>query len=710
MQHCKRHSRDRLVPSHGVLASARLAPLVVLLLACVSGCGAADEPADLDTPHTQVEALQRDREGLSPTGDAITDTGALVSRLRQHDLSEREFVVAMLRNGPDVVSELVPLLQDKEYRVRHAAIEALVLLRDPRSFDALVPVLVADGAGESSRALVRLGSPIVPRLVARLDDPNPTTRAEVASVLGRIGDPSAVEPLIQAMKDCIAPIQRALAGMRPLPTQAVLGALRSPRREVRLWAVAELARMDDEAAIAPLVEALADEDFEVRPQVKAAIARSGPRAVTPLIAALRHADAAVREHAADLLQQIEWTPRNAAEVAHKLALARDWDELIACGPDAVDPLVAALLDADAAVRARAATGLGAVGDPRGVPPLLGALQDGAANVRRDAVCALARLGDPRAVAPLTACLLNDQDDDVRAEAALALGASRTAQAVEPLLAVLAAIPPVAMQPRRTPMGPLVLEIEARPTPDRDQPRPPPLKPASAFPPPTGQRRLVANAILALGVLRDVRAVGPLLERLRDGNSWAIRAAAAQTLAQLGAAPAIGPLTEALYDVCPQVRAQAASSLAALRAESATARLVDMLFDWDAAPAAASALIALGWVPATTAERVHLMVAMRQRAPLLADWQTTRAVLETDLHYGTERARDSALLAFVGLGRDDVVETLARQFDVQATPATAEAFLNSGCEPLAQAARKWAKRQGLTIGGGGGYAPVRWGGM
>jgi HEAT repeat protein len=58
---------------------------------------------------------------------------------------------------------------------------------------------------------------------------------------------------------------------------------------------------------------------------------------------------------------------------------------------AVGPLLAALTDTDAGVRAVVARALGALGDRRAVAPLLTALRDAEAEVRRAAAEALWRL-------------------------------------------------------------------------------------------------------------------------------------------------------------------------------------------------------------------------------------------------------------------------------------------------------------------------------
>lgn len=77
-------------------------------------------------------------------------------------------------------------------------------------------------------------------------------------------------------------------------------------------------------------------------------------------------------------------PESREEAAEALGEIRD--------PKAVDPLIAALRDRDAEVREEAAKSLGMIGDRKAVEPLNEALKDVDPKVRREAEQALARLG------------------------------------------------------------------------------------------------------------------------------------------------------------------------------------------------------------------------------------------------------------------------------------------------------------------------------
>lgn len=107
-------------------------------------------------------------------------------------------------------------------------------------------------------------------------------------------------------------------------------------------------------------------------------------------------------------------------------------ELIQYGPDAIDPLIALLMDPDADVRVHAATALGWVGGKDAVQPLLVALEDESLQVRRYAARALCWVVDSTAITALIDAL-RDEDTYVRCYAARALGWSHDERAVRPLV-------------------------------------------------------------------------------------------------------------------------------------------------------------------------------------------------------------------------------------------------------------------------------------
>ena len=85
---------------------------------------------------------------------------------------------------------------------------------------------------------------------------------------------------------------------------------------------------------------------------------------------------------------------------------------------AVDGLIVALKDSDEDVRCQAAWALGRTGKTRAVEALIAALEDAPA-VRKQAIRALGEIGDPRALPALNVAL-KDEDPRVRRYAAKAI--------------------------------------------------------------------------------------------------------------------------------------------------------------------------------------------------------------------------------------------------------------------------------------------------
>jgi HEAT repeat protein len=197
-------------------------------------------------------------------------------------------------------------------------------------------------------------------------------------------------------------------------------------------------------------------------------------------------------------------------------------------PRAVASLAAALTQENPHVRQAAATALGLIGDPRAIGPLIDAFRVESGDEEdivawQDAATALARLGTP-ALHPLVAAL-SDENWNVRAWSACALGESGDRRAVEPLIAAL-----------------------------DDS---------------VGQVRL--DAAEALGRIGDRRAIGALVTILDDPDEW-LRLYAVRALGHLVTGEAFAPLVNALDDPHIDVRCQALYALS----ESAGPAAVDLL--------------------------------------------------------------------------------------------------------------------------------------
>jgi tetratricopeptide (TPR) repeat protein len=170
--------------------------------------------------------------------------------------------------------------------------------------------------------------------------------------------------------------------------------------EVRMGAVAVIAKIGTDAAIPVLRAGLSDGKGRVRIAAMAAAAK--------FVRLHGRGQSALAEAIAELLSADNWEERQAAA-----------EQLGAFGEHAAtQPLVAALADRVGFVRQRAAQSLGALDRDDAVDALIAATRDELAGVRLAAVRALVAIGGPKARARLSEIVKTESDDDVKAAARL----------------------------------------------------------------------------------------------------------------------------------------------------------------------------------------------------------------------------------------------------------------------------------------------------
>lgn len=313
-------------------------------------------------------------------------------------------------------------------------------------------------------------APAVPFLIDMLKDKEEDVRESVAIALGKIGDLSAVEPLIAALlKDKYEDVRKSAAWAlgnikEPRAIEPLITALKNNKRdeEVQMNAAWALGNIKDTRAVEPLIVALkliaesSDEEKLVGKNAAWALGKIGdPRAIEPLISAMKDEEKGLKGKVVrnilfggillGTIQSVKITGGiKERDMGEQWSVA--W-AIADIGKPAVEPLIAALnnKDSDEYIRKRAPLALGRIGDSRAVEPLIAALKDENNEVRFSAAIALGDIKDPRAIEPLIAILkgepliatLKDDDDgDVRRSAAWALGKIGDLRAVEPLIAAL----------------------------------------------------------------------------------------------------------------------------------------------------------------------------------------------------------------------------------------------------------------------------------
>ena len=228
----------------------------------------------------------------------------------------------------------------------------------------------------------------------------------------------------------------------------------------------------------------------------------------------------------------------------------------------VDGLIRALRHEDEEVRWEAAEALGEIGDERAVEPLIQALRDNNEVVRESAAGALGEIGDSRAVEPLIQAL-KDEDEDVRYRAAYALGKIGDSRAVEPL-----------MQTLRDEDGDVQIEAAEALGKMGEKAVEPLIQILK-----DENEDVRWGATLALGEIGDSRAMEPLIQALRD-EDHNVRWGAASALGKFGDSRAVEPLIQALRDEDDDVRLRAAEALGEIGDSRAVEPLIQALKDED----------------------------------------------------------------------------------------------------------------------------------
>ncbi len=480
------------------------------------------------------------------------------------------------------------------------------------------------GASEqSSRELTRLYEilGIAARYIDQLEHSSSwEQRALAAERLGHIGSAAAVPALLRVVRD-----------------------VRDEDDDVRGAALRALGRIGDPLALPPLIEALGAAEASLPPRIAEIIIKFGETAVRPLIDELRNLESDTRRMwAADMLGRIadpraatplidslgDVNPEVRAKAAAGLGTLRD--------ARAVDRLLELLLsDPIPFVRTRVAHALGNIGHPRVIDHLVHGLGDAEWWVRIRAVEALEQLGGSAAGALLVA--LEDEDAEVRRRAGMALertgyvqGCLETIEAegfradVFKVLQLIGKSGATELLFEKLPSSSgKTQELLVRIVGDiGDVTAAPLLLPLLAQ---YEDPRLRSRAVEALGKLSFRAAIPQIVECLSDDDEWVraaavtalaafppvdqvdrllrllrdprppTRRAACAVLASLGDAGQFGALVELLTDPAPEVRAAALDALTALQVPEVADSVQRALFDFDAAVrrAAARALVAVG---------------------------------------------------------------------------------------------------------------------
>jgi HEAT repeat protein len=162
-----------------------------------------------------------------------------------------DIVNTLRRKGDDKVDALIALLNSPFYPIHDAIVDPSVPYTDPPTFSMMLVHNI------TLRAIVAMGSPAVERLTVALHHPNQNVRLGAIKALGRIGDPSAIVPL--------------------------MAVIRTKTRFERREAVFALLKINHEDSFEPIISFLHDSSVSVREAAVYALEKIGdPRALPEL--------------------------------------------------------------------------------------------------------------------------------------------------------------------------------------------------------------------------------------------------------------------------------------------------------------------------------------------------------------------------------------------------------------------------------------------
>jgi len=370
---------------------------------------------------------------------------------RDADTRRRAALSLGVRGRTSAIAALQPLLDDPEWTVRHAAVEALGLVGDAAAAPLLaIAVRQADGIpDQTGAAMVRaatveafgqIGPAGLPTLREALRDRHTKLRETAIAALGALGGPEAVSALGAMLDNDRSTVRQAAAAALaraagPAAVPALKRALGHKDPATRRCAAEALGTVRDTTAVEAVRGALADRDRPVRDAAVQALAGiRTPEAVSALVAGMYAGDREVKAAIAATLRSFEWTPGDTSQRVVHAVLHGRLDEAVAEGAAAVEPLTAALADREAPARRAAAAALGRLGDARAAAAIAALFKDTDAGVREAAADALGAIGPAATDAIVEA--LRDRAATVRTAAERALSSVGEQRVAETLVARL----------------------------------------------------------------------------------------------------------------------------------------------------------------------------------------------------------------------------------------------------------------------------------
>ncbi len=321
---------------------------------------------------------------------------------------------ALGRIGDKKASEaLLKAVRDPWIDARPFAVWALGEIKDPGTVDSLGKILFIENETGTREAIVRalrkIGTPsVVPILINALKDDDENVRTEAASALGYLKDKRAVEPLAGCLDDD--------------EKQVVLNALIS---------LGNLKATNTEKDIQKLVK---HKDAAIRHEAEKTL-RSLRGSISPTAVIEETETVKLRERELEKLTTPSLSISDISamnpEDTHNIGTLPIKIGLPVNVKKCIEDMKSEFPD----IRSEAAWLLGNSKDKTAVPCLIAALGDEKSDVRWNAAKSLGKLDDSRALIPLIK-VLDDPDKDVREDIIEALGRLHDEKAVKPLMKII----------------------------------------------------------------------------------------------------------------------------------------------------------------------------------------------------------------------------------------------------------------------------------
>jgi len=343
---------------------------------------------------------------------------------------------------------------DLEAGARGTLLETLGRINDPRALPVITPYVMDRDMvvrGCAFNALVAMGDTGFDTVMKLLRNPDGKLRRATVEACGYSDTPHAIDILLAGAEDADAEVRKTAlqhlshrsATGNPQVTEALFAALQDPEAAVRVQALTGIAASADPRAFAAVLQMLDDPSADVcttaaeylgqrrdprilEPLFKAAQRKDCPEAVLKALA-LQHDQRAIPLLIRKLHPSLMSTERSLFVPQDSIARV-----LAFLGESAIDPLLAALHDPSADIRAGAAEALGFSGSLRALEPLHAALRDPSPDVRRCAIFALGLYHDESTL-PWLVESLQDTEIAVRDLAMRMLSAFHDPRMIEPLI-------------------------------------------------------------------------------------------------------------------------------------------------------------------------------------------------------------------------------------------------------------------------------------